>query len=224
MSTARISKGALVAFAAGVVLAAALTPSATADDGSYEFRIVCKSGKVIVDTLPVLPTAVMMGANEESARKTACPAEYDAAGASKSPLAPNPRFDKADLFQQTLEDILANRFRLRLTCPRACVLRSEVEVIVADKRLLLYGVSSRHRLAAGRLTTIPIRFSAATREKLRGAKARPRGRVPRGIRCKGWEADGDLAENVPSRGVKLRHVGEPTRRRATRRQRAEPGV
>jgi hypothetical protein len=170
MSTTRISKGVLAALAAGVVLAAALAPSAVADDGTYEFRIVCKSGKVVIDTLPVLPTAAMTKANEESARKAACPSEYDASGAPKVPLAPNPRFDKTDLFQQTLDDILANRFRLRLTCPKACVLRSEVEVIVADKRLLLYGVSSKHRLAAGRLTTIPIRFSAATRAKLKGAK------------------------------------------------------
>lgn len=169
MAITRISKGVLVALVAGLALAA-LTSSAAADDGSYEFRIVCKSGKVVIDTLPVLPTAAMMKANEESARKAACPSEYDAARAPKAPLAPNPRFDKADLFKQTLDDILANRFRLRLTCPKACVLRSEVEVIVADKRLLLYGVSSKHRLAAGRLTTVPIRFSAATRAKLRGSK------------------------------------------------------
>ena len=169
MATTRASMGVLVALVAGVVLAAALTSSAAADDGTYEFRIVCKSGKVVIDTLPVLPPAAK-AANEESARRAACPSEYDAAGRPKAPLAPNPRFDKADLFQQTLDDILANRFRLRLTCPKACVLRSEVEIIVADKRLLLYGVSSKHRLAAGRLTTIPIRFSAATRAKLNGAK------------------------------------------------------
>src|SRR6185436_17641426 len=126
----------------------------------YPFRIVCKSGKVVIDTLPVLSSAAAQKANEESARRQACPSEYDAAGHPKAPLAPNPRFDTADLFQQTLDDIVANRFRLRLTCPKACVVRSEVEVVVADKRLLLYGVGSTHRLAAGRLTTIPIRFSA----------------------------------------------------------------
>ena len=169
MATTRTPKGVLRALVVGVVLAVALTSSAAADDGTYELRIVCKSGKVVIDTLPVLPPAAK-AANEESARREACPSEYDAAGRPKVPLAPNPRFDKADLFQQTLDDILANRFRLRLTCPKACVLRSEVEVIVADKRLLLYGASAKHRLAAGRPTTIPIRFSAATRAKLKGAK------------------------------------------------------
>ena len=169
MATTRTSKGVVVALVAGVVLAAALTSSAGADDGTYQFRIVCKSGKVVIDTLPVLPPEAKR-ANEESARRAACPSEYDAAGRPKVPLAPLPRFDKNDLFEQTLDDVLANRFRLRLTCPKACVIRSSVEIIVADKRLLLYGASSRHRLAAGRLTTIPIRFSAGTRAKLRGAR------------------------------------------------------
>jgi len=49
MAITRISKGVLVALVAGVALAA-LTSSAAADDGSYEFRIVCKSGKVVIDT------------------------------------------------------------------------------------------------------------------------------------------------------------------------------
>lgn len=169
MATTRTSKGGLLALVAGVVLAAALTSSVAAEDGTYQFRIVCKSGKVVIDTLPVLPPAAKK-ANEESARRAACPSEYDAAGRPKVPLAPNPRFDQNDLFQQTLDDVLANRFRLRLTCAKACVIRSSVEIIVADKRLLLHGVSSRHRLAPGRLTTIPIRFSAKTRAKLRGAK------------------------------------------------------
>lgn len=168
MATTRTSKGVLTALAAGVVLAA-LTSPAAAEDGTYPFRIVCKSGKVVIDTLPVLPQPAK-SANEESARRSACPGDYEAAGSPKAPLAPNPRFDDDDLFRQTLDDILANRFRLRLTCPKACVIRSSVEIIVADKRLLLHGVSSSHRLAAGRLTTVPVRFSAETRAKLRGAK------------------------------------------------------
>lgn len=167
MRATRTWKGALGALGAGVVLAA-VPLSAAADDGTYELRIVCKSGKVVIDTLPVLPPAAKTE-NEASARRAACP-DDDPAASPKAPLAPNPRFDQRDLFRQTLDDVLANRFRLRLTCPKACVIRSEVEIVVADKRLLLYGISSRHRLAAGRLTTIPIRFSAATRAKLEGAK------------------------------------------------------
>lgn len=168
MGTTRAWKG-VGTLVAGVVLASGLTTVASADEGTYQFRIVCTSGKVVIDTLPVLGPAAKR-ANEESSRRHACPNEYDAAGRPKVPLAPNPRFDNADLFQQTLDDILANRFRLRLTCPKACVIRSEVEIVVVDKRLLLYGVSSRHRLAAGSVTTIPVRFSAETRAKLGGAK------------------------------------------------------
>jgi hypothetical protein len=158
-----------MALAVSVVLAAALAPSGAADGGTYQFRIVCKNGKVVIDTLPVLAEPAK-SANEASARRAACPDEYDAAGRPKVPLAPNPRFDDQDLFRQTLDDVMANRFRLRLTCPRACIIRSSVEIVVADKRLLLHGVSSRHLLPAGRPTTIPIRLGAAARAKLRGAK------------------------------------------------------
>ena len=73
----------------------------------------------------------------------------------RCPLAPLPRIDDADLFRQTLGDIVGNTFRLRVTCPKACVLRSAVELVVADKRLLLYGkgrsiVSSRDELRRSR--------------------------------------------------------------------------
>lgn len=152
----------------GLVVMATLASSAAAGDGTYSFRIVCKSGKVVVDTLPVLAEPAK-SANEQNARRHACPEEYDASGRPRTPLAPNPRFDDRDLFRQTLDDVLANRFRLRLTCPKACVIRSFVQIVVADKRLLLDGASSRHLLTPGRTATIPIRFDAAARMKLRGA-------------------------------------------------------
>jgi hypothetical protein len=135
----------------------------------YQYRIVCKSGKVVLDHLPYAPEPHKTR-NEALARRAACPQEYDASGRRRVPLAPLPRIDDTDLFRQTLGDIVGNTFRLRVTCPKACVLRSEVELVVADKRLLLYGNGPRHRLVAGRVTTIPIRFSASTRAKIRGAK------------------------------------------------------
>ena len=133
------------------------------------YRIVCKSGKVVLETLPKLPEPHKTR-NEASHRRHACPEEYDASGKPKVPLAPLPRIDAADLFRQSLGDIVGNTFRLRVTCPKACVIRSSVELVVADKRLLLYGTGPRHRLVAGRRTTIPIRFTASTRAKIRGAK------------------------------------------------------
>lgn len=167
--SARVGVPVLVVVAALVAAFAVPVSAQDAPPGTYAYRMVCRSGKVVVDHLPKLPEP-HKSRNEAAARRHACPAEYDSSGRPKTPLAPLPRIDDADLFRQSLGDIVGNTFRLRVTCPKACVLRSSVELVVADKRLLLYGHGSRHRLVAGRQTTIPIRFSASTRAKIRGAK------------------------------------------------------
>ena len=205
MATTRTSKGVLVALVAGVVLAAALTSSAAADDGTYQFRIVCKSGKVVIDTLPVLPPAAKR-ANEESARRAACPSEYDAAGRPKVPLAPNPRFDKSDLFRADA------RRRPREPLPTAPHVPQGMchPIVRRDHRRRQAAAPLRCQLEAPARRRPPHddphSFQRGDAREAPRCEARPRGRVPRGVRREGWEADGDVAKDVPSRSVMHIHV------------------
>jgi hypothetical protein len=152
-------------------LGAMVAPSAAQDPtpgpGEVVTTFECPDGSQPSGVVPENATQAEL----EEAMRAACPdSEFDEppppVPAQKGPRV---KVHTRSLLTQDLDDLRANRFFIKVSCSRACTVKSSVEATVLDPRALPVGRSAARELKADRMTRIPIRFRAADRRIFRKA-------------------------------------------------------